>query len=197
MRLQIIQNNYLHIPNFIDSDKASKLSEEFIAYVNKYQPKGDPQAPQSPSVHNFLPFVRLLVEKIPHVSELLGEPVLPTYSYARTYTHGEILHRHRDRPACEISITLNLKKDVDWALGFQRPDNSEAFIELNPGDAVMYLGCQADHWREAYMGDEHVQVFLHYVRANGSKSWAFFDRQTQQNPTQPDENLPDLPVTIL
>lgn len=197
MRLQIIQNNYLHAPEFIDASRADSLAQEFLAYVHKYKPQGDPQAPRSPSVHNFLPFVKLLVEKIPHVSDLLGEPVLPTYVYARTYANGEILHRHRDRPACEVSITLNLKKDVNWPLGFQRPDNSEALIELNPGDAVMYLGCQADHWRDAYEGQEHIQVFLHYVRANGSKAWAFFDRQTQQNPTQPDENLPDLPVTIL
>jgi len=197
MRLQIIQNNYIHAPEFIEPSRAKILTQEFLAHVHKYKPNGDTQAPRSPSVHNFLPFVKLLVEKTPHVSDLLGEPVLPTYAYARTYVHGEVLHRHRDRPACEISITLNLKKDVDWALGFQRPDNSEAHIELNPGDAVMYLGCQADHWRDAYKGHEHVQVFLHYVRANGSKSWAFFDRQVQQNPTQPDENLPDLPVTVL
>jgi hypothetical protein len=105
-----------------------------------------------------------------------------------------VLKRHRDRPACEISFTLNLAKDSDWPIYFQRPDGSETLVELNPGDAVLYLGCQADHWRNKFEGEEHVQVFLHYVRANGPKAWAFFDKQQQQSPTPHTDNLS---VTIL
>jgi hypothetical protein len=141
-----------------------------------------------------MPFVKLLVEKTPHVSDLLGEKVLPTYSYARIYKHGSTLTRHRDRPACEISITLNLKKDCDWPIYFQRPDSSETNLELNSGDAVLYLGCQSDHWREAFVGQEYTQVFLHYVRADGPKAWAFFDKKQQQDPTPPETSLP---VTVL
>ena len=33
----------------------------------------------------------------------------PTYSYARIYKTGDILHRHKDRFSCEISTTLNLR----------------------------------------------------------------------------------------
>ena len=36
---------------------------------------------------------------------LIGKEVLPTYSYARLYTEGEILSKHKDRPSCEISVT--------------------------------------------------------------------------------------------
>jgi hypothetical protein len=194
MRLEIIQNNYLHVPGFITDDEAQLLAKEFKEYCKKFNIQGDPQAPNSHAMYNFLPFVKLLVKKISHVNELLGEEVLPTYTYARVYKNGSVLERHRDRPACEISFTINLEKDTDWPLYFQRPDNSEAQVELTPGDAVLYLGCQADHWRNKFEGKEHTQLFMHYVRSNGTKSWAFFDKQQQQSPTTA---VTDLPVTIL
>lgn len=194
MQLEIIQNNYLHVPDFISADETRSLVKQFKEYCIKFNISGDPQAPNSQAVYNFLPFIGLLVKKIPHISELLGEEVLPTYTYARVYKNGSVLERHRDRPACEISITLNLAKDVDWPIYFQRSDSSEASLELNPGDAALYLGCQADHWRNKFEGEEHVQVFLHYVRANGPEAWAFFDKQRQQPPTP---LTTDLPVAIL
>jgi hypothetical protein len=194
MQLEIIQNNYVLIPGFITSDEAHSLAEQFKEHCKKFNLVGDPQAPNSQAIYNFLPFVRLLVRKVPDINKLLGEEVLPTYTYARVYKNGSVLERHRDRPACEISITLNLSKNVDWPIYFQRPNDSEASAELNPGDAVLYLGCQADHWRNKFEGTEHVQLFLHYVRADGPKAWAFFDKQQQQEPTPPSTNLP---ITIL
>jgi hypothetical protein len=190
MRIQIIQNNYLHVPGFITVDEALSFARGFKAHCEKFGIQGDPQAPTSSAMYNYMPFVRLLVEKIPQVSELLGEKVLPTYTYARVYKAGSELLRHRDRPACEISLTLNLSKDFDWPIYFQRPDSSETCIELQPGDAVMYLGCQADHWRENFAGIEYTQLFMHYVRSNGPKAWAYFDKCQQQEPTPPLEGIP-------
>jgi hypothetical protein len=190
MQLQIIQNNYLHVPRFISSNDATLLAKEFKAHCEKFDIQGDPQAPNSHAMYDHMPFVRLLVDKIPQVSDLLGEKVLPTYTYARLYKAGSELLRHRDRPACEISLTLNLSKDSDWPIYFQRPDGSETCIELQPGDAVMYLGCQADHWREKFVGTECTQLFMHYVRSNGPKAWAYFDKCQQQEPTPPIKRIP-------
>jgi hypothetical protein len=190
MRLEVIQNNYLHVPGFITSGEALSFAENFKAHCKKFKVEGDPQAPNSSAMYDFMPFLRLLVEKVPEVSALLGEKVLPTYTYARVYKAGSELLRHRDRPACEISLTLNLSKDTDWPIYFQRPDGSETCIELQHGDAVMYLGCQADHWREKFAGSEYTQLFMHYVRSNGPKAWAYFDKRQQQEPTPPVEGIP-------
>jgi hypothetical protein len=189
MRLEIIQNNYLYVPSFIKQDEAIKLSKEFKEHCIKFNLQGDSQSPNSHSMYNFMPFVRLLVGRVSQVSELLGEEVLPTYTYARVYKDGSELLRHRDRPACEISLTLNLSKDTNWPIYFQRPDGSETSVELEPGDAVMYLGCQADHWRNKFEGQECVQLFMHYVRSYGPKSWAYFDKRQQQAPTPPVDEI--------
>jgi hypothetical protein len=44
----------------------------------------------------------------------------------------------------------------------------------------MYLGCEAEHWREQFKGKEYVQVFLHYVRSKGERNYAFFDNQPHE-----------------
>jgi hypothetical protein len=195
MQLEIIQNNYVLIPSFISQDKARSLAEQFQEDCKKFNTKdaADPSKHVNSKL-NWLPFIRLLVQKIPEVSKIVGEEVLPTYTYSRWQTKGHDLLRHRDRPSCEISLSVNLKKDKDWDLWIQKPNGEEVNINLNPGDAVLYLGCQADHWRNKFEGEEHVQLFLHYVRADGPKAWAFFDKKQQQDPTPP---VTDLPVTIL
>jgi hypothetical protein len=192
MNQQLIDNNYLHIPNFISKEEANSLASELIEYSKLPGNKmtNDPQAPNSLAMYNYLSFVKLLVRKIPDISKALQEDVLPTYTYTRIYSHGEVLNRHRDRPACEISITLNLKKDNEWPIWFQKPSGEEVSLELNEGDAVMYLGEIADHWRNVYQGQEHVQLFLHYVRAEGSKYWAVFDQLKQQPPTLEKGRIP-------
>lgn len=178
MKQEIVANNYLRIPEFISRSEALVLANDFKGYaISNCQ--GDSQAPNSHAEYNYMPFVRLLVKKVPEVSFIFGEDVLPTYAYARVYKNGSVLERHRDRPACEVSLTVNLSKSHDWPIYFQRPDGSENFIELNPGDAVLYMGCIADHWRGQFIGDEYTQVFMHYVRSYGENAWAYFDKQEQ------------------
>jgi len=178
MNQQLLNNNYIHVPGFITPERADELAAEFEVHANEFGWTDDVQAPQCPSIYNFFPFVRLLVEKVPHVSELVGEEVLPTYTYARVYSeNGVELERHRDRPACEVSLTLNLAKSEPWPICIQKPNGEEVCLEQNPGDAMLYLGCIADHWRAPYTGNRHTQVFLHYVRSYGGNAWAFFDRQ--------------------
>lgn len=194
MNQQLIDNNYLHIPNFISKEEANNLAAELIEYskLPGNLMRSDPQAPNSLAMYNYLSFVKLLVKKIPEVSKILQEDVLPTYTYTRIYTNKEVLNRHRDRSACEISLTINLKKDIDWPIWFQKPNGEEISLELNQGDAVMYLGEISDHWRNAYQGQEHVQLFLHYVRAEGSKYWAVFDQLKQQPPTLEKGEIPSV-----
>jgi hypothetical protein len=50
----------------------------------------------------------LLVKVLPVMAQETGLQLVPTYSYARIYKNGDTLHRHKDRPSCEISTTINL-----------------------------------------------------------------------------------------
>ncbi len=48
---------------------------------------------------------------------------LPTYSYLRVYKRGNLLKAHRDRPACEISMTVNLGMSAEepWPIWIAGP----------------------------------------------------------------------------
>jgi alkylated DNA repair dioxygenase AlkB len=176
---QLEQNNFLFVPNFISQEQAQALQKQFeeLEQSGDYI-KNDGQAPRSPAVYNFKPFLDLLCQKTLEVSTLIEEPVLPTYTYARIYKNGEILARHRDRPACEISLTVHIGGDAAWDIGIQKPSQEEVSLNLKTGDAMLYLGCIADHWRDKpFTGQNYGQVFLHYVRSNGPNAWAYFDKK--------------------
>jgi hypothetical protein len=50
-------------------------------------------------------------------------------------------------------------------------------ILLNPGDIAIYKGCEVEHWREPYEGRQQIQLFLHYVDANGIYKDYKFDKR--------------------
>lgn len=174
------KNNYIYIPNFISEVRAKTMASNFNHFCIENKIIGDEQAPNSNAEYNFIDFLELLCERTPAISEILGETVLPTYSYARVYKHGSVLERHRDRDACEVSLTIHLDGDKDWPIYIETPDGEEVELILKPGDAMMYLGCAADHWRNKFLGREYIQVFLHYVRSRGDKAYTYFDKVKQK-----------------
>lgn len=181
MNNKLIENNYIIVPNFISKERAIKLSSEFLNHSEKNNLNGDEQAPNSHSSYNYISFLELLCEKTPEVSNIIDETVLPTYAYSRVYKKGSELVKHLDRDACEISITLHLNGDSAWPIWIETPSGEKRSVELNPGDAMIYLGKIAPHWREPYTGEHYTQVFLHYVKSRGSCSYAYFDKLNEKN----------------
>ena len=133
-----------------------------------------------------------LLEKIqPIMEKEAGYKLYPNFSYARIYKKGDELLRHKDRLSCEISATMCLGGDP-WRL-FIDPTgkgkfNSEPLDEdgigdfhnyemgtakgdsiiQEPGDMLMYHGCELEHWREPFEGNDHGQVFFHFNDARKS-----------------------------
>jgi predicted 2-oxoglutarate/Fe(II)-dependent dioxygenase YbiX len=180
MNQKLLDNNYIIIPNFITSYRANKLKDEFVEYSQKNNLEGDSQIPTSSSDYNYISFLELLCEKTPEVSEILEETVLPTYAYARVYKNGSILKKHSDRDSCEISLTLHLGGDIPWLIWIKTPEGEDRSVELKPGDAMMYRGTIAEHWRDEYVGEEYVQVFLHYVKSRGECAYTYFDTENHK-----------------
>jgi Rps23 Pro-64 3,4-dihydroxylase Tpa1-like proline 4-hydroxylase len=176
MNDKLINNNYIVLPNFISKERSDSLSFEFLEYCKENNLNGDEQAPNSYSKYNYIPFLELLCEKTSEISNAIGETVLPTYTYARIYKNGSELLRHIDRDACEISLTLHLHGDSDWPIWIETPTGEQHSVDLNPGDAMIYLGKIAPHWRNSYHGEYYTQVFLHYVRSRGDCSYTYFDK---------------------
>lgn len=121
-------------------------------------------------------FQVLLLRTQAILEPLLREPLDPTYSYARVYVKGCDLPPHVDREACEVSVSLALATGSDrpWPFWAEYRDATYE-VRLAPGDAVLYLGHECRHWREALADDWSAHVFLHYVRQNGPWAGYRFD----------------------
>jgi len=124
----------------------------------------------------------LLMYMIPIMKAKTGMELIPTYSYTRLYEKGHILHRHKDRPSCEISTTLHLGGNewpiyldptgannvMDERKNIIKPGAPKGVqVDLKVGDMLIYSGCELEHWREPFQGNICSQVFLHYNHTNG------------------------------
>ena len=174
---QSLLNNYcMVIKNFVDNESAKEMSD--LLYKDSLRSYNrDSMVPTSHSVLNPNFGLIVLCNNCLGVSKHVEENVFPTYCYARQYEHGSILERHTDRMACEISLTLHLDGDKKWPIWVETPNGENVSVELDSGDALLYLGCIAPHWREAYEGNRYSQLFLHYVRSDGACSEAYFDKK--------------------
>ena len=131
-------------------------------------PFGDEQSKNCFSWYGSLHGDSLLVYLNPILSKIVDKKLVETYSYTRTYYKGSILEKHHDRPSCEYSATLCIKKgNIDWPIFFEKENGKVVSIELEEGDLIVYKGDLLDHWREPYEGDKHIQIFLHFVDEGG------------------------------
>jgi hypothetical protein len=142
----------------------------------------DQQVPNTYSHYADMVMETLLMKVLPIMKKETGLELIPTYSYARVYKKGDILRRHKDRPSCEISTTLNLGGDpwpifidgtgadsvIDEYKQIHKPNAPEGTkVLLEVGDMLVYSGCELEHWREPFEGNICGQVFLHYNHVNG------------------------------
>lgn len=153
--------------------------------------------PQYRQIHSG---IRLKIEKI------IGRKLYNTYYYDRIYYPGQSLKIHVDRNSCEISVTVNISTNLKtpWPICVKSPDIYSDYrkteiieegkpfsVNLNPGDGMIYKGCERPHWREpmpteyekTWYGSRvekknlyYHQIFFHYVLADGIRSHFAWDR---------------------
>jgi len=134
--------------------------------------------------------IKLKIEKI------IGKKLFDTYYYDRFYFAGQELTPHVDRPACEISVSVNISTNLNeyWPFKIETPNKEIHSLGLDPGDGVIYRGCDRRHWRDPmpsrYSKFEKIknkfynkeddsyyhQIFFHYVLADGYRCEYAYDR---------------------
>lgn len=144
---------------------------------------GDSQIPNALTIIDHDLWLETVHEKIwPMLEIVLGEELLPTYSYSRLYSNGDILKKHKDRPACEISVTVQLGRSHHYAWPIYA--EGQPFY-LAEGDGVVYRGCDVEHWRDVCAGPTGYysgQAFFHFVRAKGPHAAEYGDPKARQVP---------------
>ena len=155
-------SNKREVSKFLFEQKYISPFTEYFGVWN------DTQIPNSYCHYADIAMETLLREVKPIMEKQTNLKLSETYSYARIYKKGDVLDRHKDKYSCEISTTLNLGGDpypiyLDPTGQYDQPGVE---INLNQGDMLIYRGCELEHWREEFKGEECCQVFLHYNDAS-------------------------------
>ena len=167
LKVQSVDYKKLHYPDQYNKDWDGKF--------------GDAQIPNSYNCYADTLMESILISSLNQIEQYTGLELAPTYSYWRFYQQGDTLKRHRDRNSCEISSTVclgyntqNLKdNNYHWPICVESnldSNKDHVSIDLQPGDMIIYKGCEIDHWRDSYKGLNHAQVFLHYNRKDNLKN---------------------------
>ena len=189
-KYQVIKNAISYeLANFIYNYFLLKRDAVKFMYENNIHSQdsilgtwSDQQIPNTYSCYGDFVMETLIMKVLPMMKKETGLDLIPTYTYARAYKKGDCLHRHKDRPSCEISTTIHLGGDpwpifidgtgadnvIDERKNIVKPNAPAGTrVDLEVGDMLIYRGCELEHWREPFEGDSCGQVFLHYNDING------------------------------
>lgn len=176
-------HGYKKVSKLIDDQTIKTISQYFENKINRgeWAPKNK-LSPRDSSKFGYYadPLIEVLLGQCQTaIEQHTGFLLEPTYSYSRVYQEGEELKPHTDRPSCEISVTINVAcTGKIWPIWMQYKDHPPAECILEPGDAVIYKGCDVTHWRrELPKGQINVQFMLHYVSKNGPYANYKFDKR--------------------
>jgi hypothetical protein len=189
------QDNYVTVSKMIPTDLCKIVTKyALLQEDSSFAPELGPEA-QVLNAHS--KYADTLMETLlfflrGHMEKNTGLELVPTYSYYRVYRPGMILDRHKDRPSCEISTTICFgyeynvdipnyswgmyvdKMSINTPLGptgeFFTSNNPGKLVTQNAGDAIIYRGCDIEHWRDPFnVGPNSYQVqgFFHYIDKNG------------------------------
>jgi hypothetical protein len=164
------QKRYLFLKGILPPPLLEYLKVYYAILLANDRFSRDSQCPSSlslfgdPALDAVLDWVR------PELGRLVGFSVAPTYSYTRRYAKGEELTRHRDRPSCEVSVTVSIqipKGAAPSVLHLKPPHLEETKVEMREGDGCVYAGIEVEHWRERFRVDGYIQLFLHFIAKRG------------------------------
>ena len=149
--------------------------------------------------NDFPPLKTFLWALTPVMEQIAGKKLVPTYDYFRIYREGDLCHVHRDRDACEhsMSLTLAYSDGRPWPLelgreGWDGPLDAIAqdfgaepvsSLAMQVGDAVAYQGVSHRHGRTMPNPNRwSAHLFLHWVDPDGPHRDQAFDGKAAFEP---------------
>jgi hypothetical protein len=167
---QFRQKRYLFVKGMLPPPLLEYLKVYYGILLADNYFSHDSQCPSSLSLGSD-PALDAVLEWIrPEVGRLVGFALAPTYSYTRRYAKGEILKRHLDRAACEVSVTTSIQipKGAGPSIMYLKPPHAkETKVEMLEGEACVYAGTEVEHWRNRFRVDGYIQLFLHFIARRG------------------------------
>lgn len=106
------------------------------------------------------------------ISEVVREPVQPSFAFICCYSGGAELSKHTDREQCELTVSLcadfipEPRNLTSWPLCI---DTSRGRVTIHQalGDAILFCGRDMAHYRDKLtQGFTSTSILFHFVRRN-------------------------------
>ena len=179
-KYQVIKNAVSYeLANFIFNyfmlkrDAVSWMYQNNIVFDNgMFGTWSDQQVPNTYSHYADPVMETLMMKVLPIMKQETGLELLPTYSYARIYKHGDILKRHKDRPSCEISTTVHLGGDK-WPI-FIDGTGADNVIDEYKNNECPILFIDADEEHNIFNKAQTLPCYARYVYPTvGFDGWLY------------------------
>jgi hypothetical protein len=185
------ETGYVLLPRYLDPELGSALTAQFMTAIRTGEvvpQRKQPQIMTSVALelhgHRYAPLQAFHWGMTSGAAALAGCALVPTYCFLRIYRRGDVCLVHRDRPACEhsLSVVLALGDGMPWALDLETAKTrsaaaqvsgdfgGEAFesLPMAAGDAVLYRGVEHRHARITPNPNSwSAHLFLHWVDPAG------------------------------
>jgi hypothetical protein len=180
MSPELAEHKHVVAPRLVCDTLARVLYDMLVLRNWRKEVKRDRQAPGADSHWGDTTLDATLLTLMPAIERVCGRALLPTYAYARLYFRGDALPRHRDRASCQVVATIHLGSSGSAAPPLWFAPRNRVFQQ--PGDAVVFLGDEIEHWRDPYEGQNFGQLFLNYVFATGERTGLLYDGRHRDFP---------------
>jgi len=141
-------------------------------------------------VHNHPRFTELQVKLVNTVSELVGEPVEPSYNFLSLYTRMGVCEPHLDAPSAKWTLDVCVDQSEAWPIHFSKvvpwPEDRPKFEQnwqesikndpnllfqsktLTPGNGIVFSGSSQWHYRDPLSPTKNSEsfcnlLFFHYI----------------------------------
>jgi len=177
------KNSCVLVKCFIDPQGIQTISRYMEYSLKQNALVRDETDVEAPSYSRYAdPLIEtVLRNSLEHMEEITGQKLYPTYSFSRVYVKGDFLKPHVDRPSCEVSVTVHVATVGEpWPIWMKVRGQEPMKFVLEPGDAMVYKGCDVTHWRDvADKTEVNAQFMLHYVDQNGPNANHKFDKRPE------------------
>lgn len=141
-------------------------------------------------VHDNPTFTRMQGDLVGRVSELVGEPVEPSYNFLSLYEHMGVCEPHLDAPSAKWTLDICIDQSDPWPIHFSQivpwpetranlGDDWQSAIKndpqlqfqskiLTPGNGIVFSGSSQWHYRDPLPNRDNRKgfcdlLFFHYI----------------------------------
>ena len=194
-REEFSDKKYTVLRSLFPPEQMAAMRKFYRDYIAQgFMPFGDLQVTNRYRQYDepFAAFIHKMLA--PVMSDIVGEPVKPSYCYAASYKDSAVLNPHTDRLLCEFSISFQVDYEPEpaghlspWGL-YVAPfewsgelpavgarldwdefsdESAGTAVYLASGDGLIYKGRELVHYRYALpTGHRSTSLFFHYVAAD-------------------------------